>query len=153
MLLCLYSHSDLKIYQSFLTSTFSRDCFFHFVTSYKSFQNIYKKNQYVNTPSWNRDDCYLFFSHQFFIGLLMILLLQIVAGILGAVYKSQVFHSSILLSYVVIKLHRLIVSSIHLQIEGVVNQTLQKEIGVLQIASTNDKDILEGFHKLEIKAN
>ncbi|KAK9399696.1 tetraspanin-8 [Crotalus adamanteus] len=61
----------------------------------------------------------------FFIGLLMILLLQIVAGILGAVYKSQ--------------------------IEGVLNQTLEKEIGVLQIASTNDKDILEGFHKLEIK--
>ncbi|KAM3833758.1 tetraspanin-8 [Vipera latastei] len=61
----------------------------------------------------------------FFIGLLMILLLQIVAGILGAVYKSQ--------------------------IEGVVNETLQKEIGVLQIASTNDKGVLEGFHKLEIK--
>uniref|UniRef100_A0A670YLQ7 Tetraspanin 8 n=1 Tax=Pseudonaja textilis TaxID=8673 RepID=A0A670YLQ7_PSETE len=54
----------------------------------------------------------------FFIGLLMILLLQIVAGILGAVYTSQVFHSSILLSYVVIKLHRLIVSSVYLQIEG-----------------------------------
>ncbi|XP_070803760.1 tetraspanin-8 [Pituophis catenifer annectens] len=61
----------------------------------------------------------------FFIGLLMILLLQIVAGILGAVYKSQ--------------------------IEGALNQTLEKQIDALKIASTNDKDILEGFHKLEIK--
>uniref|UniRef100_A0A0B8RPX8 Tetraspanin n=1 Tax=Philothamnus irregularis TaxID=1899461 RepID=A0A0B8RPX8_9SAUR len=61
----------------------------------------------------------------FFIGLLMILLLQIVAGILGAVYKPQ--------------------------IEGIVNQTLEKQIDALKIASTNDKDFLERFHKFEIK--
>ncbi|XP_070611795.1 tetraspanin-8 [Erythrolamprus reginae] len=61
----------------------------------------------------------------FFIGLLMILLLQIVAGILGAVYKSQ--------------------------IEGVVNETLEKEIDVLNIASSNDKNTLEGFRQMEIK--
>ncbi|XP_058047445.1 tetraspanin-8 [Ahaetulla prasina] len=61
----------------------------------------------------------------FFIGLLMILLLQIIAGILGAVYKSQ--------------------------FEGVLNQTLEKEIDALKLATTKEKDILEGFHKLEIK--
>ncbi|XP_015747040.1 tetraspanin-8 [Python bivittatus] len=61
----------------------------------------------------------------FFIGLLMILLLQIVAGILGGIYKSQ--------------------------IESSLNQTLQKEIALLQSASSSDKDFLEGFHKFEIK--
>ncbi|XP_026523453.1 tetraspanin-8 [Notechis scutatus] len=61
----------------------------------------------------------------FFIGLLMILLLQIVAGILGAVYTSQ--------------------------IEGVQNQTQQKETDILKFFSSNDKDVLEDFHKLEIK--
>lgn len=61
----------------------------------------------------------------FFIGLLLILLLQIVAGILGAVYKSQ--------------------------IEGLVNQTLEKEMDVLKLASSNNKDALNKFHNFEIE--
>ncbi|XP_063165411.1 tetraspanin-8 [Candoia aspera] len=60
----------------------------------------------------------------FFIGLLTILLLQIVAGILGGIYKSQ--------------------------IESSLNQTLQKEISLLQ---SDDQVFMEKFHKFEIKAN
>ncbi|CAI5785606.1 tetraspanintetraspanin-8 [Podarcis lilfordi] len=59
----------------------------------------------------------------FFIGLLIILLLQIVAGILGGVYKSKV--------------------------EEVVNKTLTEEVQMLQDTTGNNQDFQAGFHKFE----
>lgn len=61
----------------------------------------------------------------FFIGLLAILLLQIVAGILGGVYKSQ--------------------------LEASVNKTLQEEVALLQSTAPKDKTFQETFRKFEIQ--
>ncbi|XP_061493800.1 tetraspanin-8 [Rhineura floridana] len=61
----------------------------------------------------------------FFIGLLMILLLQIVAGILGAVYKSQ--------------------------IEEILDKSLAEEIALLKSTTSNDKNFRDNFHKFEIQ--
>lgn len=61
----------------------------------------------------------------FFIGLLIILLLQIVAGILGGVYKSQ--------------------------IESNFNETLREGVALLQSTAAKDKTFQETFHKFEIQ--
>ncbi|KAH0616682.1 hypothetical protein JD844_027986 [Phrynosoma platyrhinos] len=59
----------------------------------------------------------------FFIGLLAILLLQIVAGILGAVYKSQ--------------------------IEQALDSTLQEKLSALKGSSSTDKEFQTSFHNFE----
>ncbi|KAJ6651437.1 hypothetical protein lerEdw1_021010 [Lerista edwardsae] len=61
----------------------------------------------------------------FFIGLLAILLLQIVAGILGGVYKSQ--------------------------LEASLNKTLTEDVGLLQSSLPKDKTFQETFRKFEIQ--
>ncbi|XP_066490606.1 tetraspanin-8 [Tiliqua scincoides] len=61
----------------------------------------------------------------FFIGLLLILLLQLVAGILGGVYKSEV--------------------------EASVNKTLLEDVALLQSTAPKDKTFQETFRKFEIQ--
>ncbi|XP_042326585.1 tetraspanin-8 isoform X2 [Sceloporus undulatus] len=61
----------------------------------------------------------------FFIGLLAILLLQIVAGILGAVYKSQ--------------------------IEQALDSTMKVNLDALKGSSQSDKDFQTAFHNFEIQ--
>ncbi|XP_062991065.1 tetraspanin-8 [Elgaria multicarinata webbii] len=61
----------------------------------------------------------------FFIGLLAILLLQIVAGVYGGVHKSQM--------------------------QDVLNKTLNETSKLLQTVTTTNKEALENFHKFEIK--
>ncbi|NWS99450.1 TSN8 protein, partial [Mionectes macconnelli] len=87
----------------------------------------------------------------FFIGLLLILILQVTGGILGAVYRSQVEYYSIfsLMSSQTFICTPKIIIYFHLQAETVLNMTLMSSVHELQSSTQDSKTFQEKFQKFE----